>query len=69
MRCLTTKEKIQRCWRKRKDNTEYRQTESERIGSIRKRGVNTMTNAEKEEYKRKAREQKQKYRAAKPCYS
>lgn len=62
---LTSKEKIKRFRDKRKNDVQFRQSESKRVEKIRKARVDKMTNAQKEAYREKARERQRKCRAAK----
>ena len=61
---LTNREKVKRFRDKRKNDVQYRMSESKRVEKIRKTRVNKMSNAQKEAYREKARERQRKCRAA-----
>jgi hypothetical protein len=57
---LSNKEKVKRFHDRRKDDVQFRQSESKRVEKIRKTRVDKMSNEEKEEYRRKARGRQRK---------
>ena len=62
---LTNREKVKRFRNKRKNDVQYRMSESKQVEKIRKTRVDKMSHAQKEAYREKARERQRKCRAAK----